>query len=163
RLRRDLRRAVAPDDVLEDLARRLVLVERARHRGDRALCDLVPLLDELGQLADDDRRRGDGLGVAVERDDVAAQVQVAVDVALERAQDVVPGAGERLGDLVGDLDLAAHQPRSASCAIADTRLPSARPSTRGIAAFMTWPMSFGDAAPVSATASATIARSSSSD
>ncbi len=123
----------------------------------------MALLDELGQLAHDDGGRRDGLGLAVERDDVAAQEQVAADVALERAQDVVARAGERLGDLVGDLDLAAHQVRRASCASADTRLPSARPATRGIAAFITWPMSFGDAAPVSATASATIARSSSSE
>ncbi len=101
--------------------------------------------------------------LAVERDDVAAQEQVAADVALERAQDLVARAGQRLGDLVGDLDLAAHQLRSASCASAETRLPSARPATRGIAAFITWPMSFGDAAPVSATAAATIARSSSSE
>ena len=104
----------------------------------------------------------DGLRVAVERDDVAAQEQVAVDVALERAQDAVAAAAERGGDLVGDLDLAAHQ-RSASCTSAETRLPSARPPTFGIAAFMTWPMSFGEVAPDSATASATMARRSSSD
>ena len=40
------------------------------------------------------------------------------------------------GDLVGELDLAAHQPRSASWASADTRLPSARPPTFAIAAFI---------------------------
>ena len=67
------------------------------------------------------------------------------------------------GDLVGELELAAHQPRSASWASAETRLPSARPATRAIDAFMTWPMSLGELAPVSATASATIARSSSSE
>ena len=115
------------------------------------------------ELAHDDRGGRDRLGVAVERDDVAAQEQLAVDVALERAQDLVVGAAERGGDLVGELDLAAHQPRSASWASAETRLPSARPATRAIDAFMTWPMSLGELAPVSATASATIARSSSSE
>src|SRR6476659_6048962 len=39
----DLGRAVAPDDVLEDLRGRLVLVQRVGHRGDRALGDLVAL------------------------------------------------------------------------------------------------------------------------
>jgi len=58
----------------------------------------VALLDELGQLADDDGGGRDGLGLAVERDDVAAQEQVAADVALEGAEDVVARAGERLRD-----------------------------------------------------------------
>src|SRR4051812_37684626 len=163
RLGGDPRRAMAPDDVLEDLGGRLVLVERVGHRGDRPLGDLVALLDEVRQLAHDDRRGGHRLRLAVEGDDVAAQEQLAVDVALEGAQDLVVGAAQRGGDLVGELELAAHQPRSASCASADTRLPSARPSTRAIDAFMTWPMSLGELAPVSATASATIARSSSSE
>ena len=74
----------------------------------------------------------------------------------------VAAAAQRGRDLVGDLDLAAHQ-RSASWTSAETRLPSARPPTFGIAAFMTWPMSFGELAPVSATAPVTISRSSSSD
>ena len=108
-LGRDPRRAMAPDDVLEDLGRRLVLVERVGHRGDRALGDLVALLDEVRQLAHDDRGGGHRLGLAVERDDVAAQEQLAVDVALERAQDLVVGAAQRGGDLVGELELAAHQ------------------------------------------------------
>src|SRR5262249_33834252 len=96
-------------------------------------------------------------------DHVAAQEQLAVDVALERAQDLIVGSAESGGDLVGDLELAAHQPRSASWASAETRLPSARPATRAIDAFMTWPMSLGRPAPAAAPASATIARSSSSD
>ena len=118
RLGRDPRRAMAPDDVLEDLGRRLVLVERVGHRGDRPLGDLVALLDEVRQLAHDDRGGGHRLGLAVEGDDVAAQEQLAVDVALERAQDLVVGAAEGGGDLVGELELAAHQPRSASWASA---------------------------------------------
>ena len=135
---------MAPDHVLEDLGRRLVLVERVGDRRDRPLGDLVALLDELGQLADDERRAGDRLGLAVERHDVAAQEQVAVDVVLERAQDAVAGAAQGGGDLVGDLELAAHAQRSASCTRPETRRPSARPATRPMAAFMTLPMSWGD-------------------
>ena len=140
-----------------------MLVERIGHGGDRPLGDLVALLDEVRQLA---HHHGGGrhrLGLAVEGDDVAAQEELALDVGLERAQDLVVGAAEGGRDLVGDLELAAHQPRSASCASAETRLPSARPSTRAIDAFMTWPMSLGELAPVSATAAETIARSSSSE
>jgi hypothetical protein len=99
-LRGDLRRPVTPHHVLQDLGRRVVLVERARDRLDRPLGDLVPLLDELGELAHDHGGLCDRLGVAVEGDDVAAQEQVAVHVLLERAEDVVACAGERLGDLV---------------------------------------------------------------
>ena len=154
---------MAPDDVLEDLRRRLVLVERVGDRGDRPLGDLVTLLDELGQLADHERGAGDRLRLAVERHDVAAEEQVALDVLLERAQDPVAGAAQRGGDLVGDLELAAHAQRSASCTRPETRRPSARPATRPIVAFMTLPMSLGDVAPVSASASATSARSSSSE
>ena len=115
------------------------------------------------ELAHDERRRGDRLGLAVEREDVAAQEELAVEVLLERAQDAVAGARERGGGVVGEFDRATHQPLSASWTSAETRLPSARPATFGIATFITCPMSFGEVAPVSATAPATIARSSSSD
>ena len=52
RLRRDLLAAVAPDDVVEDLAEVLGLVERGEHRVDRARADLVAALDELDELVD---------------------------------------------------------------------------------------------------------------
>src|SRR4029079_15932069 len=111
------------------------------HRGDRPLGDLVALLDEVRELAHDDRGGGHRLGLAIERDDVAAQEELAVDVALEGAQDLVVGAAQRGRDLVVEIVMATHQPRSASCPSADTRLSSARPSTRAIDAFMTCPMS----------------------
>src|SRR5690606_28421814 len=123
--------------------------------------DLVAAVDQVGQLAHHHRGLLDRLALAVQRDHVAAQEQVAVDVALQPPQHLVLGAAERGGDVVADLDLAAHQP-STSRASAETRLPSARPATRSIASFITAPMSFGDEAPVSATACSTIARSSSS-
>ena len=52
--------------------------------------------------------RLDGLLVAVERDDVAAQVQVAVEVRLERAQHRVLGSRQLGGHRVVELELA-HQ------------------------------------------------------
>ena len=99
---------MAPDDVLEHLGGRLALVEHARDRLDRRRADLVPAGHERGQLA---HHGGAGLhrvGLAVERDDVAAQVDRAVEVLLERAQDLVLGAGQLGGDLVGELQLAAR-------------------------------------------------------
>jgi hypothetical protein len=162
RLRRDLRRAVAPDDVLEDLRRRLLRVERAGHGADRPGRDLVPALDELDDLADDLGRLVDGLGLAVEREHVAAQEHLHLDVLLERAQDRVPGPAELGGDRVGQLDLSPHPPSTALTS-RETRPPSARPSTAGSTVFMTLPMSRGDCAPASATARSTIVRSSASD
>ena len=94
RLRRDLARAVTPDDVVEDLGRGRVLVERAGDGRDRPGGDLVALLDELGQLLHDGRGGLHGRLVAVEGDDVAAQEDVAVDVALERPEHRVAGAGQ---------------------------------------------------------------------
>ena len=72
-----------------------------------------------------------------------------------------PLARQLGGDLVGELDLLTHS-ELRSRTSAETRLPSARPSTSAIAAFITWPMSFGDVAPVSAIARGTIPRSSAS-
>jgi hypothetical protein len=112
---------VAPDDVLEDLARRLVAVERGRDRLDRARGDLVALADEVGQLANDRLPDLDGGGVAVEREHVPAQVDVAVEVALERLHDHVARPGELGGDVVRELDLAAAQVSPASLSPRTTR------------------------------------------
>ena len=50
---------------------------------------------------------------------------------------------ERDRRLVGELDRAPHQPRSASWTSAETRFPSARPPAFAIAAFMTAPIACG--------------------
>ena len=50
--------AVLPDDVLQDLRRALVLVERAGDGLDRAGSDLVALLDQVDQLARPSRQCG---------------------------------------------------------------------------------------------------------
>ena len=154
---------MAPDDVLEDLARRLVPVEGAGDRLDGARRDLVAEADQVRQLAHH-RLGGGHLAVAaLEREHVAAQEHVAVEVSLERLHDHVPGTGQLRGHVVGELQRGSHYAVSFSLTTALTRLPSARPCTRGMTIDMTLPISFGEAAPVSATTSPTIAWSSSSE
>ena len=108
RLRRDLEVAVAPHDVLEDLGGRLALVEHARHRLDRGRPELVPARHQRGQLAHHGGRGLHRVGVAVERDDVPAQEDRAVQVLLERAQDLVLRAGQLGRDFVGELKLPSR-------------------------------------------------------
>ncbi len=153
---------MAPDHVLEDLARALVAVERAGDRLDRARRDLVPLAHEVGHLADDRARHRHRVVVAVQRQHVAAEEDLAVEVLLERLHHRVARAGELGGDVVRKLQLRP-QGVSISFTAALTRFPSARPLTFGITRLMTLPISCGEEAPDSATASPTIARSSSSE
>jgi hypothetical protein len=98
---------VLPDDVLEDLGRALVLVERARDRLDRAGRDLMALLDQVDQLADDRLRGLDPGRVAVQGEDVSAEVEVDVEVPLERPQDRVLRPRQLRGDGVVDGELPA--------------------------------------------------------
>src|SRR5205814_6808887 len=74
RLRGDLLPAVRPDDVFEDLAHVLRLVDRVQDRVDRAGADLLPALHEIDELLDDGSRGGDLLVVSLERQPVAAEV-----------------------------------------------------------------------------------------
>jgi hypothetical protein len=99
-LRRDAQAAMAPDDVLEDPARALVTVERAGDRLDRSGRDLVALAHEIGHLPHDGSRHGDRVVVAVERKHVPPEVDLAVEVLLERLHHRVAGACELRGDLV---------------------------------------------------------------
>src|SRR4029077_6608001 len=108
-LGRDPRVAVLPDDVLEDLGRALVLIERAGDGLDRARGDLVSLLDQVDQLAYDGLRGADLGRLAVQGEDVAAEVEVDVEVALEGTEDRVLGAGQLRGDGVVDLKLPTRQ------------------------------------------------------
>src|SRR5207342_3066876 len=106
---------------------------------DRPGRDLVALRDQVGELANDRGARLDGFLLALERDDVAAQEDLAGQVALERLEHLVLGPGELGGNLVRKLDLGAHQALSASLTFSETRRPSARPPTEGISAFITLP------------------------
>ncbi len=100
-LGRHAQAAVAPDDVLEHARRRFVRVERAGDGGDRARADLVPARDQVGELAHD-ALAGERLALlAVEREHVAAQEHLAVEMRLERAQHGVLAARQLGGDFVG--------------------------------------------------------------
>jgi len=105
---------VAPDDVLEDLRRTLVGVERAGHRFDRPRRHLVSVLDQLDQLVDDGGRGLHVIGLAVEGEHVAAQVEVAIEVPAQGAQHRILGARQLGGDAVLERELptrqAAHAP-----------------------------------------------------
>ena len=107
-LRRHPQPAVAPDDVVEDAARALVAVERAADRLDRAGRDLMTLAHEVRDLAHDGLGGGDIGVTAVEREHVAAQVDGAVEVVLERLHDRVVGAAKLGCHLLGELQLRSH-------------------------------------------------------
>src|SRR6185503_10749905 len=162
RLGRHAQAAVAPDHVLEDAARALVPVERTRDRLDRAGRDLVALPDEVGHLTHDGPGHRHRVVVAVQRQHVPPEEDLAVEVLLERLHDRVAQARKLGGDLVRELDMYP-QGVSISFTAALTRLPSARPFTCGITRPMTLPISCGDDAPDSATALPTISLSSWSD
>ena len=121
RLRGDLEVAVAPDDLVEHLARRLRLVEHARDRLDRRGPDVVPAGDELGELAH--HRRGDlhRLGVPVEGDHVAAQEDVGAQVLLEGLEDLVLRAGQLGRHLVRQLQLPSSQVLPSPCSTPSCR------------------------------------------
>ena len=110
-LGRDLGVAVAPDDVLEDRRRGLVLVQRVGDRLDRPGRDLVSLGDQFRELAHDGRAGVDSGGVALEREHVAAQEHITVQVPLQRAQHRVLAARQLGGDCVVELELPAQWAR----------------------------------------------------
>ena len=155
---------MAPDHVLEDPARRLVAVERARDRLDRAGADLVPLADEVGQLAHDRAAHRDVVVLPVEGQHVAAQEDLAVEVLLEGLHHQVTRARELRGHIVGQLELDSHYEVSFSLTAALTRLRAVgaaldlRHHQRHHLAHL-----LREEAPDSATASPTIAPSSSSE
>src|SRR5207253_1256902 len=73
RLRRDVLASVPPDDVLEDVADVLGLVQRPHDRVDGARTDLVAPLHELDELVDHRPRARDAFVVALDRQPVPAQ------------------------------------------------------------------------------------------
>src|SRR4029079_12234586 len=143
-------------------ARALVPVEGAGDRLDRAWRYLVALAHQVGHLAHDGAGHGHGGLVAVQREHVPAEEDLAVEVLLQRLHHRVARPCELGGHLVRKLELRS-QGVSISLTVALTRFPSARPFTCGITRPMTLPISCGEEAPDSATAFPTISRSSSSD
>ena len=110
-----------PDDVLEDVAHVLRLVERGEHGADRVGPDLMAALDELDELVDDRARGGDVLVVAAQRQPVPAQRDRAVEPLPQRVEDAVLDAGELGGDLVRDVQHLLGQARQ--CRRARSRPP----------------------------------------
>jgi hypothetical protein len=82
-----------------------VAVERVGDRLDRARRDLVAGADQVGQLADHGAAHADRLLGPVQRQHVAAQVDLAVEMVLERLHDQVPWTGQLGGHLVRKLEL----------------------------------------------------------
>ena len=64
--------------------------------------------DQIGELTDDALAELHLDLLPVEREQVAAQVDAAAEVGLERAQDGVLAAGELRRHFVGELDLGPH-------------------------------------------------------
>ena len=133
RLRRDLRRAVAPDDVLEDLAPgdwcwSSALVTAA----------IVPSAISWPCSMRSDSSRTTTAAAATAS---ASPSSVTMLPRRNRSQSTWPSSARRIvvaacrssacGDLVGELDLAAHQRAAPPARSAETRLPSARPATCG--------------------------------
>jgi hypothetical protein len=69
----------------------------------------VPLFDQIDQLSDDGLGGPDLGGVSVKGEDVAAQIEVDIEMALERPQDRVLGPGQLRGDGVVDRQLPTSQ------------------------------------------------------
>ncbi len=120
-LGRDAQAAVAPDDVLEHLGGRLVRVQRAGDGADRAGPDLVAARDQVGELAHDALARARLILRALQREQVAAQEDAALQMALQRAQHGVLAARQLGRDIPRQLDLGPHN-LCASCLIAERRL-----------------------------------------
>jgi hypothetical protein len=100
--RRDALAPVAPDDIFEDLAQVLRLVDRCEYRVDGARIDLVATLDELAELVDHRAGLGDvGVG-AFDRQPVPAQQDRAAEPVAEGVQDTVAHRRELGRDVVRD-------------------------------------------------------------
>ncbi len=93
---------MAPDDVVEDLADVLGLVERGDDRADRVRADLVPALDQFDELVDDRARGGDAVVLALDRQLVPAQAQRAGQARAQRVEHAVAHACELGRDFVRD-------------------------------------------------------------
>src|ERR687891_454405 len=102
RLGCDLLAAVAPDDVLEHLARILGGVERGEDRVDGARPDRVAAFHELDELVHHQARRVDLAVVTLEGELVAAETDGAPHSVAQSAKDPVVDGGQLRCDLVGD-------------------------------------------------------------
>ena len=100
---------MTPDDVLEDVADVLGLVERRDDGADGVRADRVTALHQLDELVDDRPRLDDPLVVAVEGQPVAAQRDRAAEPLAQRVEHAVADAGQLGGDLVGHGEDVLHR------------------------------------------------------
>ena len=107
-LRSDPLAAVRPDDVVEDLADVLRLVDRAQDRVDRAGTDLLAALDEVDELLHHRAGLAHLRVVALERQPVTTQVDRAPQPVAKRDQHAVADACELGGDFVRDVQDLLH-------------------------------------------------------
>jgi hypothetical protein len=90
------------------------------HGVDRARPDLVPALDQLGELVDDRARLDDVRVVALDRQPVAAQRQRDPQPLAEGVEHAVADGCELGGDVVGDRENFLHSGLSVGAAEART-------------------------------------------
>jgi hypothetical protein len=107
--RRDLFAAVAPDNVVEDLADVLRLLQRGHDCIDGRRADVVTALDEIGELVDNGSRLLDVWLVALDREPVAAQHDGAAKPFPKRAEHAVADRCELGRDLVRDRKNLLHR------------------------------------------------------
>src|SRR5205085_9954894 len=107
-LRCDPLAAVAPDDVFEDVAEILGLIDGREHRVDRVRADVVAALDELDELVDDCAGLGDARLLALDRQLVAAEADRATQPVAQRLEHAVADPGQLGGDLVRDGENLLH-------------------------------------------------------
>jgi hypothetical protein len=108
RLRRDLLSAVTPDDVLEDVADVLGLVERGQDRVHSRRPDLMASFDQVRELVDDGPRLRDVRIVALEGQAVAAQQDLNAQAVAERVEHAVVESRELRRDVVRDRENFLH-------------------------------------------------------
>ena len=115
---------MAPDDVVEDLAYVLGLIESGEHGADGVRADLMSSLDELHELVDDGPRSRDVLVVAAERQPVAAERDRAGETLPQSVEDAVLHAGELRGHLVRDVEHLLHAAQCRDVTRRETRAPT---------------------------------------
>ena len=97
-----------PDDVFEDLAQILGLVERCDHGVDRAGADLVASFDELGKLVHDRARLSDVRVFALDRQAIAAQQDRDAKPVAKGVEHTVAQGRQLGGDIVGNRENFLH-------------------------------------------------------
>jgi hypothetical protein len=119
-----------PDDVVEDLADVLRLLERRKDRVDGRRADVVAALDQIGELVDHGPGLLDVRLVALDRQPVSAQDDRAPEPVAQGAEHAVADRGQLGRNLVRDRENLLHRGLSVGTARAPSppsRAPVAEP------------------------------------